>query len=274
MKPALGQNPVAGARIAPGFLTISFGLTSGDLRLSVGTTAGDSDVHTEVVTLPAGVSFTAPSVEALYLAAWYESGGSFQTYTWQYAVGDGAEAQALGMRRVVVGHLLAKWKRSELAAGAIEVEDAAHGQDEISPVAFIGEPFDANVAEDVAPFIVEQVNNADNGTGYLILQLRPIGEAIVAEPGCPANYEEQVELNAFIYTPSKAGSATAYLYGSLLAQIYGRAFLRYDAGKYIANVKPSNVTPEWLGDDGTWTAWQWSIMFKHIFRGGVPTAGE
>lgn len=63
-------------------------------------------------------------------------------------------------REALVTYTSANWKRSRIAtfAGAPDIPDPGHGRDELCPVSFFGQPFDASKPEDLAALSEFAVN--------------------------------------------------------------------------------------------------------------------
>ncbi len=272
--PVLGESPSGGSRVTPGALVVSFGLTSGTLRMSVGTSAGDDDVHVEEITLPDTIAFTVPATGPLFASVWHEDGES-STYTWAWGVGTGTRAPGQVKHEAEVGHLVSSWKRSELVAyeQGLEVPDPGHGLDAISPITFLGHPFNTEDVVHVAPFTVDEVANKDTGTGYLRCLVRPLGVRQTI-PGCPPTEHVVNLLEVTIITPSNRGPELAYLYAGVLKMLYTNVHLTpAEAG--IVDIydteTPIQEIPVYRGDDGTWSHHRLDIELEQ--RRQVPSAG-
>ncbi len=263
MIPDLGESPLAGARVVEGALVVSFGLTSGTLRMSVGTSPGDDDVVSTEVSLPATVPFTVPAVPVLFVNVWVENGFN-HTYSWAWGVGTGTRAPGQVEHEAEVGHLVDSWSRSALASydQGLEVPDPGHGRDEISPVTFLGQPFSLkeDKAVGIAPFSINEITDGDVGTGYLSTVLRPL-RTEVTYPGCPPIVSITNVLEVHILTPFNRGPELAYLYAAVVAMIFRDVFLRPgEAGiQDIRNVETIPDIPVYRGDDGQWSRHQLDV---------------
>ena len=266
--PALGQSPAAGSRVPVGALAITFALGAGnDIVLTVGSTIGDDDLGTFMVPLPAVINYVVPAgVPVLHLSAWVVNAGeaAYHTYSWVYGVGDGQIAPGQQFRRLVVGHLVDKLKRSELAGyeQGIFVPPAAHGHDEICPVSHFGDPFDLKEAAHIAPFTADQVGAQIYGTGYLRCIEAPLGQAVVIVPGCNPQVRQDFILNIEAVIPSsQSADDLAKLYTGLIAMIFRFVTIHLPDGGYIRNIVPPDEIPGTPGTDGTWHYFQTQIRF-------------
>lgn len=195
----------------------------------------------------------------------------YQVFHWPTVAfpGTTSRAPAVVEQEVEIGYLRDKWKRSALTAypQGVEVPDPGHGHDEVSPVRYVGQPFDINQAAHIAPFTADEVAGP-KGTGYLLCLLRPFRPPVVMTPGARPEMAEQVMLEVQVVTPGNRGPAVANLYAGVLAMLFRYVSFRPgEAGiSIIRNLEPPPERPAYLGDDGTWRYDQLEIPLTRFYR--------
>lgn len=185
-------------------------------------------------------------------------------------------SQATVENEVYLGHLRSNWLRSRLAdfEGGVSVDDPGYGHDEISPVTYLGQPFNVETPAHVAPFTPTQVAER-NGTGYLRCLVQPRRPPETITPGFHPEMAEQVSFQVTMVTPSGRGPKIANSYAGALAMLY--SFASWKPGEagitIIRNLEPPPKRPTFVGDDGTWRYDQLDIPLTRYFR-AIPAGAQ
>lgn len=158
-------------------------------------------------------------------------------------------------REALVDHLIAKWGRTALATytNPVTVADPGHGLDPITPVALGGQHgFDATLDADCAPFTAVQVWSGMGGTGYLVVDVKPDGEAQTKIPGEFPLDMQPARVMIEIVTPEGLGHLEDQ-YAAALRQIFspGTTFTPAENGLERIVVRRAPAMGTELGTTGS-----------------------
>ncbi len=248
MRPDVALVPVPGSSVPVGPAMFSWTApvgTIGAIALA-GTSAGDCDVLARTALAPgAPISLTVPTgSRRLYLSLLVDAGASSYAYFPVYSVSGAPIPPETVYRRLLATYFLEAWLDC--------------------PVALPGEvSFDAENAEDVAPWTVDQVRST---VGYVVLRFRELARAddgLTATSEGPPGSERivsgefiQVALDFIVLLPSKASdtTTTAELRRFEIESLF-KGLAIYPEGTDVLSIRNHARFPTVKregADDGTW----------------------
>lgn len=142
-------------------------------------------------------------------------------------------------REVLVTYLQARWLRSELAkyTGSPPVPDPGHGEDEISPVVYYGQPFDPDKESDLSSLSAYAAREL-RGYGYFEIavtsgawngQTLPInlidGDWILDSPGGPVQVYPQSDMEDGASVTFRQDSGETFTGGVTATWLHGVGYL-------------------------------------------------